>query len=321
MHGGFDNQCNYSGSRFLFNGPDKPSGIHTIPGGDYKGPSPRGYHSAIYVRAKDRPKSNVKTNSIFIFGGQCCVGGPYQFFNEVFRLDLTHLEWELLDCRGQKPSPRSQCFSFLWRSNVYVYGGYDGRNIFTDLHKLNLDNLEWTKVDLKGQGPPGMRGLSPLDFHIYFCQPSGVVIGNKLIILGESYETAKASIAVIDLAKMSWINVIGTSGLSDYSNFTANKNQLDLVSFNPPVRGNASLVLAKRSLFVVGGHVRDPNSGEADSRVWRLDFNKCMDWTRERILWIACYKNDRSECNLANCPPHIIYFIITLVNSNTFHIK
>lgn len=79
-------------------------------------------------------------------------------------------------------------------------------------------------------------------------------------------------------------------------------------------------------LLIVGGHNRNEsrfpglrqNQGRL-SHVWAFQLPRRMDWARERVLWIACFKNRQDEgCHLSSCPPHIIYHIIGFVNSDTF---
>lgn len=179
MHGGFDREYNHSGTRFLVPNsspsPDSPPlFVRQLEADlDRGGPSPRGYHSAVYVdQSPTSPPSYVYT-----FGGQCCEGGPYAFLSDVHRLRLSDLRWERVECTGDSPSPRSQCLAFKRGGYIVVYGGYDGRSIMTDLHRLDLSTHRWERLRATGEAPLGLKGLSPLDFHIYFCKPSGTGLG------------------------------------------------------------------------------------------------------------------------------------------------
>ena len=53
---------------------------------------------------------------------------------------------------------------------MFIYGGYNGTNIFSDIYKLDLKTLQWSKVEPQGQGPQGMVGLTKLDYRIYPCR-------------------------------------------------------------------------------------------------------------------------------------------------------
>ena len=106
MHGGLDNSWNHSSTRFYV-----PSSRSLKSLCSDTGPSPRGYHTALYV-PKDvanqtrRISSSCSSSCVLTFGGQCCVGGPYQFMNDVWRLELKELTWSRVECRGTLPEPR-----------------------------------------------------------------------------------------------------------------------------------------------------------------------------------------------------------------------
>ena len=228
------------------------------------------------------------------------------------------LTWTRLDCSGDEaPSPRSQCFCFIYKRGFFVYGGYDGKNIFTDLHRLDLDTLTWSKVMTEGAGsdrPLGLRGLSPLDFHIYFCRPAGAVIGRRLVILTEQYETGKSAVFTLDMRSLKWRRLFGR-----HPDQYRQRHKMKFVwpSFDPPARGNPTLTQYGDRLIMIGGHAR--NAGLEDGHIWSIALPKTMDWKCERLLWLACYKNNRAECLLANCPPHVIYKIIGYINANSFY--
>lgn len=321
MHGGFDSHFNHSGTKFLLADSNDNLNIHILPN-EINGPSPRGYHSAVYVPMESNSKKRIfQSNQVFIFGGQCCSGGPYDFYNDVYRFDLGTMTWHEVHCSGDIPCHRSQCYSFYYRGHLYVYGGYDGKNIFTDLHTLDLKTMVWEKLNLHGHDrPTGLKGLSPLDFHIYFCRPAGILIGRRLVILSEQYEVEKAAIFTLDLKTLIWRRLRG--------HFSVNsKGSTMYAPFDPPAIENPTLTLTKGQLLMIGGRIRSPKFVNQPShlypwsRIWTISLPKCLDWSQERLLWLACYKNDRDECNLAKCPPHVMYKIIGYVNSNTFYIK
>ena len=78
MHGGFSATNNH-GQTILFQ-------IHSISKcpvpvlvSNVQGPSPRGYHSAALSLDGER--------AVYVFGGQCCIGGPYEYYNDVYRCE------------------------------------------------------------------------------------------------------------------------------------------------------------------------------------------------------------------------------------------
>ena len=111
-----------------------------------QGPSPRGYHSAaLSLEAGEK--------AIYVFGGQCCIGGPYEYYNDVYRFNLETNHWEFIDTydeplngKPQRPHPRSQSFIFVKNGYLYVYGGYDGHNIFADMYRLEISTRTWTLI-------------------------------------------------------------------------------------------------------------------------------------------------------------------------------
>ncbi len=344
MHGGFDSEYNHSSTRFLSISSSTSSSssvsIRQLSSDhDRFGPSPRGYHAAIYVEGNSH-----EDNFVYTFGGQCCSGGPYEFYSDVHRLNLRTLRWEPVECAGgdRTPSPRSQCHAFARGGAIFVYGGYDGHSIMTDLHRLDLETKRWKKVETRGTGPTGLKGLSPLDFHIYFCRPSGtfcilhcshkdmtmfgyflgLVVGKRLLLLTEDYERSTAAAFDLNLNTMEWTRLAGTSG-SLVRSTVVSPSVPPVIQFDPPARGSPTLTLVgKGHLVLVGGHPRDADSGDPEGRVWRLNPPRCLDWRRERLLWLACLKNRPEDgCLLARCPPHVIYKIIGFVNAGAFCFK
>ena len=83
-------------------------------------------------------------------------------------------------------------------------------------------------------------------------------------------------------------------------------------------RHGADLIIGDKSLFVIGGE--DPNSNNEKLLVSYYNLRRKLDWSIERLLWLACFKNNvkRDECHLSQCPPMIIYKIISFVNSDIF---
>ena len=90
-------------------------------------------------------------------------------------------------------------------------------------------------------------------------------------------------------------------------------------AFDPSPRASPTLSLSNGRLLAIGAG-REAK-GPAGATVWQAELPTSLDWERERLLWLACFKNSRAECHLANCPPHVIYKIIGYVNCNTFYIS
>ena len=141
--------------------------IYTIPVFEYDG---RLFHPA-FDHISDLPTTasvgcsvsfNITTEekAIYLFGGQedwrnsdddKWETPKFNFSNRLFRFDLRTETWKELHTKGSRgqngPSPRSQAFCFIRKDQLYIYGGYDGKNIFSDLYRLDLVTLEWHLFD------------------------------------------------------------------------------------------------------------------------------------------------------------------------------
>jgi Galactose oxidase, central domain len=73
---------------------------------------------------------------------------------------------------NQVPCPRSMHAGAVWHSNLYIFGGYDGRNRSNDLHVYHFPSNSWALLGARGTAP------SRRDRH------TAVVYLNKLVIFG-----------------------------------------------------------------------------------------------------------------------------------------
>ena len=85
-------------------------------------------------------------------------------------------------------------------------------------------------------------------------------------------------------------------------------------------RRGASLVISDKTLYVTGGE--DQNSNNEQLIISCYNLPRKLEWSSERLLWLACFKNTvgRDKCLLSQCPPMIIYKIISYINSDIFMI-
>ena len=104
-----------------------------------------------------------REEALYMFGGQedwrnsedkTWDNPNINFSNRLYRLDLIRGDWKEIQTRGNSgritntPCCRSQSFIFIRKDQLYVYGGYDGLNIFSDLYRLDLSTLEWHIVEV-----------------------------------------------------------------------------------------------------------------------------------------------------------------------------
>ena len=76
------------------------------------------------------------------------------------------------------------------------------------------------------------------------------------------------------------------------------------------------LIIGDKTLYITGGE--DPNSNNDSLLISYYNLPRKLDWSIERLLWLACYKNnvENDECLLSQCPPMIVYKIISYINSD-----
>ena len=104
-------------------------------------------------------------NSMLVFGGL----QKRRRFNDVYVLTFDKLEWNIKECAGTPPHPRShhtanliefepESEEDLVKQKIAIVGGYGGPNtsvdFFMDVHFLELDTWTWVKVQ-------NMRGPNP----------------------------------------------------------------------------------------------------------------------------------------------------------------
>jgi len=123
-------------------------------------PSPRAGHSATVV-----------SDSIIVFGGACCTGGPYTFYNDVFLFKPSSGRWEQLQTQGTPPSPRAQhSATIIGNRTLVVIGGFDGSAILGDVHVLDWENSTWSQVETSGSGPATTDAGLRQDFRVPAAQ-------------------------------------------------------------------------------------------------------------------------------------------------------
>lgn len=179
--GGFDHQCNHN-DVWLFD--PSQSSFSRPSGGHKRVPVHGAYHSLVY----DGPRHEA-----LLFGGQCCIGGPYEFYNSVFVAALADPapRWEELRTCGEKPPARAQHAAALAGSLMLVHGGADARRGFNDLWALSLaaSPALWSEVKVAGGSAPLVQPyLRPKDFQVDSCRPFMAVHGSRVLVLGRTLQ-------------------------------------------------------------------------------------------------------------------------------------
>ncbi len=149
--------------------------------------------------------------SLLIFGGLNSSGAA---LNDVHRFDTSGSAWSQLNCGGDVPPPRAHHTAHLYGSQMVVFGGTDGSNVYSNVYTLDLSNLQWTQrvpqssshaaaetgaaspsgygdtamvISRAGSGGVGMRVPAPRIGH------ASELVGHQLIIFGGHNPAASAS--------------------------------------------------------------------------------------------------------------------------------
>jgi len=178
-------------------------------------PSPRAGHSCVLSEA---------LQSLYVFGGSCCKGGPYEFYNDLYRYDPGDHSFEKINLHGEIPTPRSQHSAVVINDHqMVIIGGYNGYSILNDVYVINLDSGLSQRIECSGNGPLP-RDVDRNDFRVCPAYNSALLMrpDNYPIIL---YCTP-AGIFFLDLNAWTWVppvkqimprgNTLGVALSTDY---------------------------------------------------------------------------------------------------------
>lgn len=116
------------------------------------------------------------TSCVYEDGPSMVVYGGYRsevgLLSEVWVLDLHRLYWSCPEYFGTPPEPRRGHGAGMVGSNMYVFGGYNGREHLDDFHVLDIKTMTWECIHGQGQGPSARR------------QHSVTVVGKHLVVYG-----------------------------------------------------------------------------------------------------------------------------------------
>ena len=92
----------------------------------------------------------------YLFGGKTSASGESQYHKDVWRLDLSTIEWVKLDpADAQKEAHRGRedhvLFPSPTKNSLHLFGGKHGTTVFGDFWEFDLDELEWKQI--KGAHP------------------------------------------------------------------------------------------------------------------------------------------------------------------------
>ena len=95
-------------------------------------PSPRSYHSSVQIE-----------ENAYLWGG--CTQDSSR--SEVINIFDSYTEiWKEQSTTGVPPPGQYNGSFTVVGSNLYYFGGHDGRKFFSSVHELQLSNLEWNEI-------------------------------------------------------------------------------------------------------------------------------------------------------------------------------
>eukprot|EP00747_Dinoflagellata_sp_TGD_P219909 gnl/TRDRNA2_/TRDRNA2_91936_c0_seq1.p1 gnl/TRDRNA2_/TRDRNA2_91936_c0~~gnl/TRDRNA2_/TRDRNA2_91936_c0_seq1.p1 ORF type:complete len:423 (+),score=39.85 gnl/TRDRNA2_/TRDRNA2_91936_c0_seq1:2-1270(+) len=292
--GGFDSQCNHGDAWLLDPGTVT---FHQPCRRRRRLPVHGAYHSLVF---------DIERQEALLFGGQCCRGGPYEFYNQVFFASFAlsdsdrHEErWRELAVAGSKPAPRAQHMAVMVGAHMLIYGGADARSGFRDVWTLSLDRAEvaWTELRAAGGPPPSIdTSLTPRDFRVQSCRPFVSVHGHSLLVLARD-ERTRLGLFIFDLHSRQWHAVSTRRAPRWLGNFAA---------WSAPVAAASTSC----ELLVFGGHRQRHQGGDhaSDVGLWALTLRAQPSELVMRTLLIASKSRGRFVLPLESLQ-HVFSFL------------
>ncbi|GLD92569.1 hypothetical protein PINS_up001128 [Pythium insidiosum] len=116
------------------------------------------------------------------------------------------MRWEALRVQGATPTIKNHTATVISRTELLVFGGYDGRRNHNELYLFNIEDLTWTPLTaprVHGTPPAGRNGHT------------ATLADRRVFIIGGwlgSGPLAAADMHVLDLTTMTWAQppVLGT---------------------------------------------------------------------------------------------------------------
>ncbi|CAK8999682.1 unnamed protein product [Durusdinium trenchii] len=143
------------------------------------------FHGAYHSLAYDSFSEEA-----YIFGGQCCVGGPYVYSDRVLIAQMRRHRrgWQELRTSGVKPPARAQHAAVIVESGtMIIYGGANSSSTLHDVWTLDLRKAppQWSEVRTSSQAPFVSRFFTPRDFEVVSSRPQMASHGSGVIVVGE----------------------------------------------------------------------------------------------------------------------------------------
>ncbi|XP_061162485.1 ankyrin repeat and SOCS box protein 3-like [Saccostrea echinata] len=173
-------------------------------------------------------------NLMYVFGGRSDYGGEIFtnheiYCNKIQIFDTSTSTWMEPVTSGIQPIGRRSHSAFVYKGNLYIFGGYNGLHDlhFRDIFRFDPVRMHWSMIKVKGQGPSARR------------RQCCCVIGDKVYLFGgtspadiESSEPSEG-----DLFDHSDLHVLDFSpSLSTLCKLCILENKLDVTSLPKTIR-------------------------------------------------------------------------------------
>ncbi|RHY96848.1 hypothetical protein DYB35_005870, partial [Aphanomyces astaci] len=201
----------------------------------------RAAHSCDYIE---------KDEALYLFGGW----SGKTALNDVWRFDLTTLEWRLVHGDGKLPRPRNNHASAVVDRKIYIHGGHDGSTWLSDFYVFDTETSTWAEVTTSGVGPSARA-----------CHTMSKV-GGKLFVFGAlTAHTASTTWPIVacrdhvHVDTLTWTHLASVDGMfpPGLRGHTANVKLPKVYFFggyDGRGRSNELYILNTRtSMYIVGG--------------------------------------------------------------------
>ncbi|KAF1776332.1 Kelch-type beta propeller [Phytophthora cactorum] len=192
-----------------------------------------------------------KDGRVYVFGGT----DRRRRQQDLYQLEIETGTWSQVQTRGALPPRRSGALGVVHESDMFIFGGYDGRdgNYFNDLYYFNFDEQRWSQMPSVVEDRPEARTDHIMVLHSSSTalEPtagqgsvpsrrfghSGVVHTetNRLIVFG------------------GWDGRDTLNDLYEYSFVTNEWRKLETTGNSPPHRYRHTAVIFGDNMFVFGG--------------------------------------------------------------------
>uniref|UniRef100_A0A023F194 Kelch domain-containing protein 3 n=1 Tax=Triatoma infestans TaxID=30076 RepID=A0A023F194_TRIIF len=103
-------------------------------------------------------------NRMYIFGGRSDFAGPHSseadyYPNEIVYLDTSNMTWHKPETKGEFPIGRRSHSAFLYKNNLYIFGGFNGilNEHYNDMYSFCPLTNTWRPVTTLGLSPKKRR--------------------------------------------------------------------------------------------------------------------------------------------------------------------